>query len=118
MPATVDCKKIGLRLAARRRECKMTQGDISKAVGISKNQVCAIEKGGNTSMQTFLNMCAALRVSPDYILEGAIKADLTAPLAEIISFCSENEIAIIKELACSLINHRDSEGECNESSNM
>lgn len=61
--------EIGQRIRAERKACKMTQYELSKAVGISRSTLIHIEKGDTLPELTPLSkMCEALGCRVSYIL--------------------------------------------------
>lgn len=61
--------EIGQRIRAERKACKMTQEELSKAVGISRSTLIHIEKGDTLPELTPLSkMCEALGCRVSYIL--------------------------------------------------
>lgn len=61
--------EIGQRIRAERKACKMTQEELSKAVGISRSTLIHIEKGDTLLELTPLSkMCEALGCRVSYIL--------------------------------------------------
>lgn len=64
-----DKQEIGQRIRAERKACKMTQEELSKAVGISRSTLIHIEKGDTLPELTPLSkMCEALGCRVSYIL--------------------------------------------------
>lgn len=65
--------KIGFRLAKRRKKLKYTQPQLAEIVGISKNHISQFENGGSVSLEVLLDLCDALKITPDYLLLGTIR---------------------------------------------
>lgn len=64
-----DKQEIGQRIRAERKACKMSQVELSKAVGISRSTLIHIEKGNTLPELTPLSkMCEALGCRVSYIL--------------------------------------------------
>ena len=64
-----DKQEIGQRIRAERKACKMTQEELSKAVGISRSTLIHIEKGDTLPELTPLtNICEVLGCRVSYIL--------------------------------------------------
>lgn len=64
-----DKQEIGQRIRAERKACKMSQYELSKAVGISRSTLIHIEKGDTLPELTPLSkMCEALGCRVSYIL--------------------------------------------------
>lgn len=68
----VDYKKIGIRIAQRRKEIKMKQNVLAKKkTNLSNNHISNIENGYSVpSIETFAKICNALNITPDYLLLG------------------------------------------------
>ncbi|MBF1157731.1 MAG: helix-turn-helix transcriptional regulator [[Eubacterium] sulci] len=64
-----DKQEIGQRIRAERKACKMSQYELSKAVGISRSTLIHIEKGDTLPELTPLTkICEALGCRVSYIL--------------------------------------------------
>ena len=64
-------KDMGKRIAARRRELKLTQDQAAEAAGLSNQYYAKVEQGVNCiGADSLLKICEALKVSADYILTG------------------------------------------------
>jgi transcriptional regulator with XRE-family HTH domain len=58
-----DLRSLGERLAARRRQVGLSQVELAKAAGLSKEYVSLIERGGrNPPYTTLLAIARALRL--------------------------------------------------------
>ena len=77
---------LGERIRKRRKDMKLTQQEISKALGLTSQHISAIEQDKRTpSLTSLVKMAEELGVSVDYLLTGkegvitdtipAIKAD-------------------------------------------
>ena len=64
-------KDMGKRIAARRRELKLTQDQAAEAAGLSNQYYAKVEQGVNgIGADSLLKICEALKVSADYIRTG------------------------------------------------
>ena len=85
---------LGQRIKARRKELKLTQGDLAKMVEISTSFIGHIERGGRVlSVDTLRKLCIVLDLSADDLL--GLERDHRAPKL------SEDE----KSRARQLLNH-------------
>ena len=96
--------KIGFRLAKRRKKLKYTQPQLAEIVGISKNH---ISNGGSVSLEVLLDLCDALKITPDYLLLGTIRDTPSEDFIDLIKLCDDYEISILYDTANSLINNRN-----------
>ena len=98
--------KIGFRLAKRRKKLKYTQPQLAEIVGISKNHISQFENGGSVSL-VLLDLCDALKITPDYLLLGTIRDTPSEDFIDLIKLCDDYEISILYDTANSLINNRN-----------
>ncbi len=74
----VDYKDLGARIRIARRKLSLTQEQLAEQVGISASFMGHIERGSRiASLDTLVNLCNALKVSPQYLLCGSMLADYT-----------------------------------------
>lgn len=99
--------KIGFRLAKRRKKLKYTQPQLAEIVGISKNHISQFENGGSVSLEVLLDLCDALKITPDYLLLGTIRDTPSEDFIGLIKLCDDYEISILYDTANSLINNRN-----------
>lgn len=97
--------KIGIRLAKRRKELKYTQPQLAEIVGISKNHISQFENGGSVSLEVLLDLCEALKITPDYLLLGTIRDTPSEDFIDLIKLCDDYEISVLicKEVTFLLI---------------
>ncbi len=103
----IKYNKIGIRLAKRRKELKYTQPELAEIVGISKNHISQFENGGSVSLEVLLDLCDALKITPDYLLLGTIRDTPTEDFIDFVKLCDEYEISVLYDTANSLINNRN-----------
>lgn len=91
-----DAKLFGERVAARRIQEDMQQKELAVAVGISNNHMSGIENGSAAfSFNVFLRLCLVLKVSPDYLLEGATDSNnVPQSIADNLKLCCEADIKL------------------------
>lgn len=102
----VNYRKIGSRIAQRRKEKKLTQSQLGEIVNLSKNHISNIESGGSYSLDTLLVICDALDITPDYVLMGTIRSDRKEDFQDILKLCTDWETSILLSFAEVLINSR------------
>lgn len=103
----VKYRKIGLRLAQRRKELGYTQPQLGERIGISKNHISQIENGKSFSLEVFLDLCEALEITPDYILFGTIRNSQAGDLVDMINLCNDYEISVLYSVVEALLNNRN-----------
>ena len=63
--------ELGLRVRSLRQSRKWTQAELAEYAGLSPSYLAEVERGGrNPSMETILNLAAALDVSAGYLVDG------------------------------------------------
>lgn len=76
---------VGNKLYAIRKRCGMTQAQVAEAAGLSNNTYAEIERGVvNTSIESIMQVCRALHITPDEILTDA-PAQATAREEDILA---------------------------------
>ena len=69
--------KLGERIRQQRTLAKMTQEKLAEKAGISLSFLGHIERGNRkASLETIVNICNALKVSPDLLLQDSLDNDL------------------------------------------
>ena len=77
----MDKKLLGRRINAARKERGWTSERLSEICNINATYLRQIESGAKTpSLQVFVALCEALKVSPTYLLPGTESQDLDALL--------------------------------------
>ena len=77
----MDLKLIGLNIKNCRNRMKLTQAQLAEIVDLSTNHISHIESGSSKmSLDTLIDICNALNVSPNEILWGTynLLSDTTA----------------------------------------
>lgn len=68
---TEDLKEIGVRIAERRKELKLTQEQTAERMNVSIQMISNIERGNKAiKIENLLKLCDILKTSTDYILTG------------------------------------------------
>ena len=97
----IDYTKIGKRIAKRRNVLDMTQAELAEKAGLSATYTGNIERGAKCSIETLMKICAALTVTPDYLLLGTDKeyrADTLDEIKDAIYRGTPAKKALIKSL--------------------
>ena len=95
----LDYNKIGYRISQRRKELKIRQSDLGKILNITDNHVSNIENGHNPpSLKTFIEICNALNVTPDYFLLGNIKRTPSENITDMLKLCTNEELLMVQKL--------------------
>lgn len=92
----MDYKAMGRRIRQQRKYMKMTQETLAAQSEVSASYVGHIERGlKHCSLDTFVCICNALRISPDALLRESIemrRSDVTEGL-------SDEETSILTDIA-------------------
>lgn len=83
----VDYKKLGERIAARRRELGLKQWQVNDMAGLSDKYLSNIERASSVlSVDVLMRLCSALDTTPDALLLGtAVVEDETDCIKSAIS---------------------------------
>ena len=95
----VDYKQIGKRIAKRRIVLGMTQAKLAEKADLSATYTGNVERGAKCSIETLMKLCAALDITPDYLLLGVDKDYLSDPLEDVkdaIFRCDPKKKKVIK----------------------
>ena len=89
---------MGQRMKARRKELKISQGQLAEDVGISNNHISSIETGKETpSLDTFVRICNGLKVTPDYLLLGCMHSNnISQNIIDSMRLCDEHDIQMLQ----------------------
>lgn len=90
--------EMGYRIRNRRKELKMKQSELAELLDISNNHMSSIENGRQKpSMDTFLLICETLKVTPDSLLLGSMRADnIPQDIIDKLKLCSPEDIELAK----------------------
>ncbi len=93
-----DLKDIGKKIAFRRRELGLKQSELAEKINISNTHLSNIERGKKPpGFMAFLDICAELKVGPEYLTSGKIYTDVDEEIINKIKMCStESKILISK----------------------
>lgn len=107
MNVEINYRKIGSRIAQRRKELHLTQAQLAEIVDLSKNHISNVESGGSYSLETLITIFDALKITPDYVLFGTIRKDRKDDFIDVLKLCDEWEISVLLDFANVLINNRN-----------
>ncbi|MBQ9948163.1 MAG: helix-turn-helix transcriptional regulator [Oscillospiraceae bacterium] len=72
----IDYKEVGKRMAKRRKELGLKQYQVCEMINVNYKYISNLETGRSIpSLEVIMNLCEALRTTPDYLLLGAASAD-------------------------------------------
>ena len=92
-------KDMGERVYKQRKMCGLTQEELAEAIGVSPQMISNLELGKKAIRpENLINLCAALKVSADYILTGDSRSGERAAVSEKIFELSHEEFEIVKQL--------------------
>ena len=95
----IDYRQIGKRIAKRRDVLDMTQVELAEKAGLSATYTGNVERGAKCSIETLMKICAALDVTPDYLLLGVDKeyrSDSLDDIKDALFRCDRRKKAVIK----------------------
>lgn len=76
-------KDMGRRLAERRKQLRLTQEEVAERADLTEQTISTAETGRKALRpENIIKICAALEISPDYLLLGSISNVDTSILAE------------------------------------
>ena len=96
----VDYKKIGVRIAQRRKEIKMKQNTLAEKTNLSNNHISNIENGYSVpSIETFAKICNVLNITPDYLLLGTLKSNnISQNIVDKLNLCDDKSLKLISKI--------------------
>lgn len=84
----MDKKLLGRRINAARRERGWTSERLSEICNINATYLRQIESGAKTpSLQMFVSLCEALKVSPTYLLADSLPGAESRDLDALLTLC-------------------------------
>ena len=96
----MDTKNIGKNLRELRKSARLTQNQLAEKSNLSANYIAHIEGGRNPlSIESLLNLCNALNVTPNAILLGEYKAKGAADsLLRKTDKFTDSEFALVEDI--------------------
>lgn len=91
--------EMGKRIAARRKELKMTQESLAEKVGVSLQTISCVELGKKAIRPyNLVRLCAVLETSTDYILVGQKNCQELSQIDKQLSKLSNDEYDLVEKL--------------------
>ncbi|HIZ55475.1 MAG TPA: helix-turn-helix domain-containing protein [Firmicutes bacterium] len=92
---------IGKRVASRRRQLKLTQAQLAEKTELTSKYISNIETSHSLpSIESLMQLCAALDVTPNYLLFGISEKQETTKLDEVnrlLSTCTPQQLEKVIE---------------------
>lgn len=90
---------MGNRIKIRRKELRIKQAELAKMLNISNNHMSSIENGRQKpSLDTFIQICNLLKVTPDYLLLGNMHAyNIPQDITDKLRLCSQADIELARD---------------------
>jgi len=100
MSMSVNYSLIGERIAARRKQLKLSQADLAERANLSSKYISKIESSINRalSIKSVLQICEALDVSPSFLLLGVdddIEGAAYVTVAQKLKLCDEQQLRYV-----------------------
>ena len=101
----INYNEIGVRIAARRKELRLTQEALTDMTDISTNQLSNIENNRCVpTIDTIMKLCTAMKVTPDYFLLGILnESDKSAAIAQKALLCNPKQQRLVYEFISLLV---------------
>lgn len=90
---------MGNRIKLRRKELRIKQAKLAEMLNISNNHMSSIENGRQKpSLDTFIQICNLLKVTPDYLLLGNMHAyNIPQDITDKLRLCSQADIELARD---------------------
>lgn len=90
---------MGTRIKLRRKELRIKQAELAEMLNISNNHMSSIENGRQKpSLDTFIQICNLLKVTPDYLLLGNMHAyNIPQDITDKLRLCSQADIELARD---------------------
>ena len=89
---------IGKRMAMRRKELGITQGEASERCGLSLQFYACIERGiKGASADSVVKICDGLEISADYLLTGKMQESEHLSISKMLEGIDESQRKLIEE---------------------
>lgn len=104
----LDYIRIGKRIANRRIHMDIRQNVLADMIGISNNYLSSIERGKQkVGLEILINICNALRVTPDYLLMGNMYSnDVSKNISDGLRLCSKEDKALLLDIIEHMVNRQ------------
>lgn len=91
--------EMGKRIAARRKEMKMTQEALAERVGVSLQTISCVELGKKAIRPyNLIKLCSVLETSTDYILVGRKSCQELSQIDNQLSRLTDAEYDLVEKL--------------------
>ena len=96
--------QMGERISARRKQLRWTQEELAEAAGVTPQTISTAELGKKALRPAnIINICAALDISPDYLLLGRISGEDLSILSQKVSKLSPEQYRHLEDVVDSFI---------------
>ncbi len=108
MKMDLKLAEIGNRISKRRKHLKLKQEDLAVALDISNNHLSSIERGRSSlSLELFCSICAELKVTPDYLLLGAMHSNnVSQNIMDSLRLCTDEQISFVSDFVKLILDKR------------
>lgn len=97
-------KQMGERIFARRKQLRLTQDELAEAASVTPQTISSAELGKKALRPgNIINICAALDISPDYLLLGRISGEDTSILTKKVSQLTPEQYRHLEDVVDSFI---------------
>lgn len=97
-------REMGARIIARRKQLRLTQEELAEAAGVTPQTVSTAELGKKALRPSnIIKICAALDISPDYLLLGTISEIDHSILTQKIACLSPEQYRHLEDIIDSFI---------------
>lgn len=92
-------KEMGQRLIERRKQLRFTQADVAERADLTEQTISTAETGRKALRpENIIKVCAALDISPDYLLLGNITDVDISILSEKVSQLTPGEYRYLEDI--------------------
>ena len=96
--------QMGERIVARRKLLRLTQEELAEAAGVTPQTISTAELGKKALRPVnIIKICAALEISPDYLLLGRISEEDRSILAQKVSQLSPEQYRHLEDIVDSFL---------------
>lgn len=96
--------KMGERIVSRRKQLRLTQEELAETAGVTPQTISTAELGKKALRPSnIVKICAALNISPDYLLLGTISDVDHSILTQKISCLSPDQYRHLEDVVDSFI---------------
>lgn len=97
-------KEMGKRLVERRKQLRLTQEEVAERADLTTQTISTAETGKKALRPAnIISICAALDISPDYLLLGKISGEDLSILSQKISQLSPEQYRHLEDVVDSFI---------------